>query len=64
VAQGFGSVICCVNDAYLDQSFLGRNIDAEFVNDLPEGVDPCGKTASFIRLLSLVLFLRVLLASK
>jgi uncharacterized protein (TIGR00290 family) len=44
---GFGSVICCVNDAYLDQTFLGRNIDTEFVNSLPADVDPCGENGEF-----------------
>jgi diphthamide synthase (EF-2-diphthine--ammonia ligase) len=47
IALGFGSVICCVNDAYLDQSSLGRNIDAEFVRSLPADVDPCGENGEF-----------------
>jgi uncharacterized protein (TIGR00290 family) len=47
IALGFGSVICCVNDAYLDQSTLGRNIDAEFVSSLPGDVDPCGENGEF-----------------
>jgi uncharacterized protein (TIGR00290 family) len=47
IALGFGSVICCVNDAYLDQSFLGRNIDTQFINTLPADVDPCGENGEF-----------------
>jgi uncharacterized protein (TIGR00290 family) len=47
ITLGFGSVICCVNDAYLDQTFLGRNIDTEFVNSLPADVDPCGENGEF-----------------
>jgi uncharacterized protein (TIGR00290 family) len=47
IALGFGSVICCVNDAYLDQSSLGRNIDAQFVSNLPADVDPCGENGEF-----------------
>ncbi len=47
IALGFGSVICCVNDAYLDQTSLGRNIDAEFVSGLPADVDPCGENGEF-----------------
>jgi len=47
ISLGFGSVICCVNDAYLDQTFLGRNIDTEFVNSLPADVDPCGENGEF-----------------
>src|SRR5258708_9512042 len=42
IALGFGSVICCANDAYLDKTALGRNIDWEFINSLPADVDPCG----------------------
>jgi len=47
IALGFGSVICCVNDAYLDQTSLGRNIDAQFVSNLPDDVDPCGENGEF-----------------
>ena len=47
MALGFGSKICCVNDAYLDQSFVGRNIDREFIESLPVDVDPCGENGEF-----------------
>lgn len=47
ISLGFGSVICCVNDAYLDERSLGRNIDANFVNSLPSDVDPCGENGEF-----------------
>jgi uncharacterized protein (TIGR00290 family) len=47
IGLGFGSVICCVNDAYLDHTSLGRNIDAEFVSGLPADVDPCGENGEF-----------------
>ena len=43
----FGSVICCVNDAYLDETFLGRKIDAGFVGALPADVDPCGENGEY-----------------
>src|SRR5256886_5637672 len=38
---GFGSVICCTNDAYLGEDAVGRNIDAGFIAALPSEVDPC-----------------------
>jgi uncharacterized protein (TIGR00290 family) len=44
---GFGSVICCVNDAYLDETAVGRNIDEEFIRSLPANVDPCGENGEF-----------------
>lgn len=47
VALGFNSVICCVNDAYLDESWLGRMLDATFVRSLPAHVDPCGENGEF-----------------
>ena len=47
VALGFGSVICCVNEAYLDPGWLGRTIDAEFVKTMPDNVDPCGENGEF-----------------
>jgi uncharacterized protein (TIGR00290 family) len=47
VALGFGSVICCVNDAYLDEAVLGRNIDCDFLESLPPDVDPCGENGEF-----------------
>lgn len=47
IALGFKSVIVCVNEQYLDQSFCGRVIDEAFLNDLPDGVDPCGENGEF-----------------
>src|SRR5580658_751364 len=34
-ALGFGTVICCVNDAYLGEDAVGRRIDADFISSLP-----------------------------
>jgi uncharacterized protein (TIGR00290 family) len=47
ISLGFGSIICCVNDAYLDEAALGRNIDADFVRSLPADVDVCGENGEF-----------------
>jgi uncharacterized protein (TIGR00290 family) len=47
IALGFGSIICCVSDAWLDETALGRKIDAEFLRWLPAGVDPCGENGEF-----------------
>lgn len=43
----FGSIVCCVNAAYLDESILGRTIDRAFVDRLPANVDPCGENGEF-----------------
>ena len=46
-ALGFGTVICCVNDAWLDETAVGRNIDEEFIRSLPTNVDPCGENGEY-----------------
>src|SRR5580698_5662350 len=47
IALGFGTVICCVNDAYLGETAVGRKIDADFISSLPAEVDPCGENGEF-----------------
>ena len=44
---GFKSVVCCVSDAYLDERALGRTINWEFLNALPDEVDLCGENGEF-----------------
>ena len=44
---GFKAYLSCVDGAKLDQSFAGRSIDLELLNDLPDGVDPCGENGEF-----------------
>ena len=46
-ALKFGAVICCVNDAYLDESAVGRHLDEEFIRALPANVDSCGENGEF-----------------
>jgi uncharacterized protein (TIGR00290 family) len=46
-AQGFGSVVCCVNDAWLDERAVGRYLDESFIHSLPPDVDPCGENGEF-----------------
>ncbi|MBD0778764.1 diphthine--ammonia ligase [Maribacter sp. ANRC-HE7] len=45
--KGFKTIVVCVNADLLDASFAGRIIDEDFINDLPEGVDPCGENGEF-----------------
>ena len=44
---GFGTVLCCVNDAYLGEEAVGRVLDADFLRTLPPEVDPCGENGEF-----------------
>ena len=47
IAKGFKTIVCCINDGYLDGSWCGRMIDDSFVNDLPPSVDTCGENGEF-----------------
>lgn len=44
---GFRAIIVCVNERWLDASFCGRLLDADFLRDLPPGVDPCGENGEY-----------------
>lgn len=44
---GFKAITVCVNAKLLDESFVGRVIDDQFIADLPEGVDVCGENGEF-----------------
>ena len=44
---GFKTIVVCVNERFLDKSFVGRIIDQDFINDLPENVDVCGENGEF-----------------
>jgi len=44
---GYRARIVCVDARWLDASFCGREFDAGFLVDLPEGVDACGENGEF-----------------
>src|SRR5690606_10238430 len=44
---GFKAISVCVNANVLDETMVGRTIDKEFLEMLPEGVDPCGENGEF-----------------
>lgn len=48
-ASGLRTVVVTTNAALLDERFVGREYDRAFVAELPEGVDPCGRTGSSTR---------------
>jgi uncharacterized protein (TIGR00290 family) len=43
----FKAVICCTNDGYLGEEWLGRRIDKSFIEQLPVIVDPCGENGEY-----------------
>lgn len=47
VNLGFKAILTCVDTNVLDKSFAGREIDEQFIKDLPAGVDPCGENGEF-----------------
>jgi uncharacterized protein (TIGR00290 family) len=47
IAKGFKTYTCCINDAYLDESWAGRLVDHSFLQALPATVDPCGENGEF-----------------
>jgi uncharacterized protein (TIGR00290 family) len=47
IRQGFKTVTCCTNDAYLGEEWVGREIDYSFMKQLPSSVDPCGENGEY-----------------
>ena len=45
--SGLKAKITCVDPKVLPPEFAGREFDAEFLADLPPGVDPCGENGEF-----------------
>lgn len=47
IAAGLRARIVCVDPRKLPAEFAGRDFDADFLRDLPSGVDPCGENGEF-----------------
>jgi len=47
IASGLIAHLTCVDPKRLDRSFAGRRFDAQLLEDLPPGVDPCGENGEF-----------------
>lgn len=47
IALRFRAVTVCVDPKILDESFVGREIDAVFLSALPAAADPCGENGEF-----------------
>lgn len=44
---GLRALLTCVDPRCLPASFAGRAFDQSLLNDLPDGVDPCGEAGEF-----------------
>jgi uncharacterized protein (TIGR00290 family) len=49
IQRGFRAVVCCIDPKRLGKEFCGREFDRPFLESLPSGVDPWGRTASSTR---------------
>jgi len=47
LALGYRARVVCVDARFLGEGFCGREFDAAFLADLPEGVDACGENGEF-----------------
>jgi uncharacterized protein (TIGR00290 family) len=47
IAGGLEATVVCVDPRKLPASFAGRRFDADFLADLPPGVDSCGENGEF-----------------
>ena len=47
INQGFKTILCCTNDKYLGEEWVGKSIDSSFLHALPLQVDPCGENGEY-----------------
>jgi uncharacterized protein (TIGR00290 family) len=47
VHAGLGARITCIDPKLMPRQFIGREFDARLLDELPEGVDPCGEQGEF-----------------
>jgi uncharacterized protein (TIGR00290 family) len=47
LAKGFKTITCCIHEAYITKDWVGREINAAFINELPHTVDPCGENGEY-----------------
>lgn len=47
VNSGLKAVVTCVDPKQISPEFAGREFNKSFLEDLPEGVDPCGENGEF-----------------
>lgn len=47
IDSGIKAIVVAINCNVLDDSFIGRKYDKEFLTDLPLKIDPCGENGEF-----------------
>ncbi len=47
IELGFKAITVCVDSNVLGKEFAGREFDEHLLDDLPQGIDPCGENGEF-----------------
>ena len=47
ISSGLRAVITCIDPKQIPNDFVGKEYNESFLNDIPEGVDPCGENGEF-----------------
>ena len=47
ISRQFKAVVCCTNDGYLGEEWIGREINKSFVEQLPAIVNSCGENGEY-----------------
>jgi uncharacterized protein (TIGR00290 family) len=47
IAAGVKAKLTCVDPSKLDRSYAGRDFDLDFLQSIPEQIDPCGENGEF-----------------
>jgi len=47
IERHFKAIVCCTDDAHLNETFVGRPLDQAFFQSLPATVDPCGENGEY-----------------
>lgn len=47
ISSRFKAIVCSINTAFLDETYLGKELDSQFLENLPSGVDPAGENGEF-----------------
>ncbi len=47
ISLGFKAVVCTVDPRKVPEQLVGKQYDEDFLESLPEGVDPCGEYGEF-----------------
>ena len=47
IDAGLKTRITCIDPNKLSANFVGREFNQQFLDDLPDGIDPCGENGEF-----------------